>query len=104
MIAQPEVDLTDPLVVVLTWGLTEIAARWIKGRGKAESLARLRHVIPTISLLIAVGIRAALAQIQGQAVDFDLMCRALAAAGVAVLTHSQVREGQKYRESNPEEG
>ena len=88
----PEVDATDPLVVVLTWFLTEAASQWVKGKKRTEAL---RHILPALAVLIAIALRAAVTVTQGQALSVDVFLRALAAAGVAVLSHSQLREGQK---------
>lgn len=85
-----EVDATDPIVVVLTWVLTYLAG--LLGERVDD---RLRHLLPLVALVIAVAARAVLETLQGEAVTGETVLRALAAAGTAVLAHSQVREALK---------
>ena len=90
-----DVDATDPLVVAITWVLTQVAAKFLTA-GKWE---RYRAALPTIALFIAVGARAALDALSGEALTGESLLRALGAAGVAVLAHSQGREVVKARGS-----
>ena len=96
--ASPAVDATDPLVVALTWALTWGAGRWFSRR----QFEQARQALPVIAVLCAVGLRAALDAAAGMPLSMDALLRALAAAGVAVLGHSQVRGVQKVRRSRRE--
>jgi hypothetical protein len=91
-IAHPEVDGTDPLVVVIAWALTYAAGRW------APWLQSQRRLLPTLSVLLAVAARAALDATTGEPLTMDTLARGLAAGATAVLAHSQVRELQKAAE------
>ena len=88
-----DVDGTDPLVVALTWGLTQVAAKFLS----TEDRARFRSALPSIAVIIAVGSRAAIDTASGETLTTESLLRALAAAGVAVLAHSQGREVSKAR-------
>lgn len=82
------VDATDPLVVGLTWALTWAAGRW-------AIPARYRGALPALAVLLAVAVRAGLDAAQGMPLTPETVARAVAAGGVAVMGHSQVREIQK---------
>lgn len=82
------IDATDPMVVLLAWGLTYIC-------GKASP--KTRKVLPIVAVLVAVAVRSAMAAVEGEPLSMDVLMRALGAAGVAVLGHSQMREVAKAR-------
>jgi hypothetical protein len=87
----PMIDGTDPLVVLLTWALTLVVGKLVK-KGK---FSKLRHMLPAFAVLGAVAIRAIIEASQGAELTVDTALRALAAGGVAVMGHSQIREIQK---------
>ena len=95
ILATPQVDESDPLVVFITWLLSLTAGKVIKSQ---EKLAWLRHFLPVIAFFVAVGTRAALDAVAGQELTKETLFRALAAASVAVLAHSQGRELQKLKD------
>lgn len=86
-------DGADPLVVVITWCLTEAASRLMT---KAQA-SRARHALPAFAVLAAIGARAAIDAVGGEPITFDAVLRGLGAAGVAALGHSQMREVSKAR-------
>lgn len=86
-----DVDMSDPLVAVLGWALAGVLNRQLGKRAR-----NYRHLIPTLAVLIAVGLRAAYAATLGQPIDAAMLLRALAAGAVAVAGHSQFREGAKF--------
>ena len=91
-----DVDATDPVVVLIAWILTQIASHALKGDERVE---RYRSLLPALAVVIAVGARAALDAASGEALTVESVLRALAAAGVAVLAHSQGREIMKQIEA-----
>ena len=86
------VDVTDPGVTLLVWGIVQ-GGRKLLG----ENAEKIRTFLPLIVLLVAIGLRVGADSAQGHAIDQGTLFRALAAAGVATLAHSQLREGQKAR-------
>lgn len=94
------VDPSDPLVVIITWLLTLLA-------GKLINLAerpKLRTALPLVLLLVAVASRAAFTASEGvDAFSWDVVLRGLAAAGTAILAHSQLREVLKLLAAPPAE-
>lgn len=97
--AHPDVDLSDPIVVVITWLLTWGASKLVKGQGEMD---KFRHALPALAVLIALAVRVALDTAQGQTASVETLLRALAAAGVAVLGHSQLRGAQKALRGDPD--
>lgn len=96
-VAHPTVDVTDPIVVMTTWGLT-----WAIGRLLRESEAdAARAYLPVVAVALAVVIRSLIDNLSGREINMDTLLRALAAAGVAVLTHSQFREVVKAKAPKP---
>lgn len=89
-----QTSLDDPLLVVLTWAMTYVFSQSVKDK---TAYRRLRHIIPAFALLMAIFLRVLGDQITGTPLTVEALLRAVAAAGVAVLTHSQVREIQKAR-------
>lgn len=89
------VDLTDPCVVLITWGLT-----WGVGRFCTKHMDRLRHLLPVVALVLAVGARASLDTMLGVPLSWDSVFRGVASAGTAVLGHSQFREAVKALATN----
>lgn len=94
MQATPTIDETDPLVAALAWAITSVVSSFLKG----ERHAKMRRALPTVALVMAVGVRAAIDAFEGEPVSSETFVRALGAAGVAVLAHSQVREVSKARQ------
>lgn len=88
----PLIDGTDPAVVALTWGLTQLAG--LAGDRISE---KTRHALPALAVVIAVGLRAGYTAVQGEPLTVDVFARGLAAGAVAVFLHSQVREVRKVR-------
>lgn len=86
-----EVDATDPAVMVIAWGLTYAVGRWCP----PDFETRVRPILPVVALLAACGARAAIDATQGEPLTLEALLRAVAAAGVAVMGHSQVREVHK---------
>ncbi len=80
-------DPADPIIVLVSIGLGQILKRVLP--------ARVNHVIkpylPVIILLLAVGGRVLYDFLSSGEITVNTALRALAAAGVAVLTHSQFR-------------
>jgi uncharacterized protein YjbJ (UPF0337 family) len=86
------VDVTDPSVVLLAWFIVQ-AVRKVAGE-KAE---QIRFLLPVITVVAAVAVRALADVMQGHPLDQSTLFRAVAAAGITVLAHSQYREVQKVR-------
>lgn len=86
------IDPSDPVVVALTWGLTQIAG--LVGDRISD---HTRHALPVVALVIAVALRAGYVAVQGEPLTVDVLARGLAAGAVAVFLHSQVREVRKVR-------
>lgn len=87
-------DGLDPLVVVLTWGLVAAVKRLAKKR-----YPKIRHILPFVAVLLAIGLRAAAETMQGADFSTATLLHGLSAAGLAVLLHSQIREVGKARQS-----
>lgn len=86
------VDATDPLVALLAWLLTSLVAK-VGGKRTRQ----VKHLLPAVAVLSAVALRAGVSAVEDAPVSVDTALRAVAAGGVAVLTHSQAREIQKMR-------
>jgi len=89
------VDGTDPLVMALAWVVAYGVNRWCKKKGDKR---KLRAATPVLAVLAAVALRTIITAVQGHPLTIDVILRAVAAGGVAVLSHSQVREVQKIWE------
>lgn len=87
-VAHAEVDATDPLVVMLAWLLTFLAGRvpWLNQR---------RHLLPTVAVFAAVGVRAALDAAMGEPLTGATIARGFAAGATAVLADVQRRQFDK---------
>jgi len=81
------VDVTDPITVVITYLLTEMAGRFL---GKLDE--RTRHIIPVVAVLLALLVRGCIAASNGEAMDTEEFLRAVAAGSVVIAGHSQGRE------------
>lgn len=86
-------DAQDPFVIVLTWVLVWAVRKWAKDR-----LPKVRHMLPFIAVLLAIAVRAAMEASAGLELSWATVGHGLAAAGVAVLTHSQGREIKKVQD------
>jgi len=84
-------DGADPLVAIVAWGLTEACSRLLS----AAEARRARRFLPAVAVAIAVALRAAYEAVQGEPMTVDVLLRGAGAAGIAVLTHSQLRELRK---------
>lgn len=82
-------DVSDPLIVIITWGLTVLLSKLPEG---SSFEARIRNFIPAIAVLLAVAVRSGIDAANGEPFTVGTLLRALAAGAVAVLTHSQFRE------------
>lgn len=84
-------DGTDPVVVVLTWFLTMLLGKLIT----RFTLDQYRAALPFAAVVLATGIRVGIDAVMGDPLTWATLARALAAGGVAVLSHSQLREVMK---------
>lgn len=84
------VDPSDPFVMAVAWAITYAVKTYA-----AEKYAKVRTALPLIALFVAVLVRTLFDLGQGHALSADTLLRAIAAAGVAVFAHSQVRELSK---------
>jgi hypothetical protein len=89
-IAHPEVDYTDPLVALMAWLLTFMAGHvpWMNDR---------RHLLPTVAVLSAIGVRAGLDVTTGEPLTAATVARGFAAGATAVLADVQRRQLDKAR-------
>lgn len=86
------VDPSDPIVALFALVLTEALKRLLK----PAALARIGPVIPAIVVLTALALRAGYdAALTEGGLTWASVLRGLAAAGVAVLTHAQLRSVAK---------
>lgn len=83
------VDASDPIVAVLAW---IIAGALRYGVNRWWPKARISKYLPTIAVLLAVGLRATAQALQGGEITGELFLRALASGAMAVWLHSQARE------------
>jgi len=95
-IANPEVAVTDPIVVGLTIALT-----WVLSKFPVFK-ERLRPYLPMFALIIAVLARAILDAIEGE-VTLESLLRGLAAGGMAVMSHQQIRQLSKAKIENKQD-
>lgn len=91
---RPTIDETDPIVAAMAWAITSVVSGFLP----KDKHADLRRALPTIALISAIGVRAAIDALDGEPVNGETVLRALGAAGVAVLAHSQAREVSKARQ------
>ena len=97
-IATPDVNVTDPIVVGLTMALT-----WVLGKFAPPFQDKLRHWLPLIALIFAVLLRAVLDAMESE-VTLESLFRGLAAGGMAIASHQQVRQIVKSKaEEAPKE-
>lgn len=82
------IDLTDPIVMLIAWMLTDLARRFADDAG----YKRIRHLLPALAVLIAVLIRTTVVTVYGQDIDLWTILRAVGAGACAVVLHSQYRE------------
>ena len=89
-VANPDVDATDPLVVMFAWLLTFLAGRlpWLRER---------RHLLPTVAVVAAVALRAALDATMGEPLTGATIARGFAAGATAVLADVQRRQLDKAK-------
>jgi hypothetical protein len=90
-----DVDASDPVVAALAWGFTEIVKRLVPD----EYSDKVRPFLPLVALFVAVAARTIVALAMDEGLTFALFIRALAAAAVAVYSHSQIRGVQKFAKS-----
>ena len=83
-------DASDPIVLALTWGLT-----WLAGKLGNRISDKVRHALPALSVVIAIGLHAGYVAIQGEALTVDVLARGFAAGAGAVFMHSQTSEVRK---------
>lgn len=83
-------DPSDPVIAVGSVLLTEVLKRLAP-----KLLDRLSPVIPALVCLLAIALRALLDAVAEGGVSWSSLWRGLAAAGVAVLSYSQVRSAGK---------
>jgi len=86
-------DVTDPIVVLLTWALTSVVGYFVNLVDKPK----LRIALPMVAVLLATGSQAALAAFDGtlvidDAFQWSVAMEGLAAGAMAVFGHSQMRE------------
>jgi len=96
--ANPEVDATDPVVVMLAWGLT-----WLVGKYAPWLSAKGRVIIPMVAVIIAVGARAAVDASMGDPLNVETITRGVGAGAAAVMGHAQTRSFQKALMGPPSE-
>lgn len=91
------IDAGDPLVVAIAWLLTAFvgvfAKRWPK-------LNKVEYFLPAVALIVSIIARVIYDYAVLEGFSWETLPRALAAAGVAVFSHSQVRELVKIRQSS----
>ena len=80
-------DGSDPVVTVLAWGVVALLRRY----APASWEPFLRRATPGLVVLAAVFLRALIAVALSEPFTLASVLRALAAGGVAVLGHSQLR-------------
>jgi len=86
-------NITDPVVVLLSWALTALVGRIVNLTDKPK----LRSSLPLVAVLLAVGAQTAFAAFNDTlmvdgALQWSVLLRGLAAGAMAVLGHSQMRE------------
>ena len=91
-------DSTDPTVVLLTWVLTWLVGKIVSG----PKLKQIRHALPVVAVLLAIGLRAGIEASQGDELGLSTVFRGLAAGAAAVLGHSQLRELHKLLAKPPQ--
>lgn len=84
------IDPSDPLVAFFALGLMEALKRVLK----PAALARIGPIIPVIVVILALAMRVGYDASGGQ-LAWSSVLRGLAAAGVAVMTHTQFRSVAK---------
>lgn len=87
---QVPVDASDPIAAIVGWLLASALRRYLGDRASAY-----RSLIPIVSILIAVALRAGYGAALGESFTTATMLRAVAAGAVAVAGHSQFREAVK---------
>lgn len=85
MASEVPIDESDPLVVLITWCLTYVA-------GQVPWLSERRFLLPTVAVLIAVGIRAGMQATVGEPISPESLARGFAAGATAVLLDVQRRQ------------
>lgn len=92
-------DPSDPIVALFALLVTELLKRLLK----PATLERVSPTIPAVVVLIAMGLRVAYdAAVTPEGITWASVLRGIAAAGVAVLTHSQFRSVAKAIAAAPE--
>ena len=94
-----QLDSSDPVVVAFTWALTWAAGKLFVKAG----LEKARKFLPGVAILAAIACRVVFDSMAGIDFSTDALLHALAAAGVAVLGHSQFREIVKLIAKNKAE-
>lgn len=81
-------DVGDPIVVFVSIALGELLKRTLP----AQALAFIKPVLPAIIVLLAVFARVVYDMLAtGEGITVETAFRALAAGGVAIMTHTQFR-------------
>jgi len=96
-IANPEVDVTDPIVVGITLLFT-----WLLGKFAPPFQDKLRPWLPIMALALAVASRATMDAVQGEPVTLESFFRGLAAGAMAVTSH-QIRQISKAKIENKQD-
>lgn len=94
------VDVTDPLVVVLSY-LILVGARRLGLFGSEERPASpaWRYAVPGLALVVAAVVRAAFDLAQAGELSWSTLMRAVASWGVTIGQHALRREAEKYLEA-----
>jgi hypothetical protein len=90
-----QVDELDPVVAVITWALTALAAKYAVPD-------KLRALIPVLAILVATGLVAGLQASQGEPLSFATVIRGFGAGAAAIAGHSGFRELFKKLTSDDE--
>jgi len=93
-----QLDGSDTLVGLFAWIFTSITAKLVKDKA---GLDKIRHFLPLISLASAVAFRAGIEAMQGREITAETLTHALIVGGVAVVSHSQIREVIKVTTKAP---
>lgn len=98
-IANPEVNVTDPIVVGFTLGCT-----WALGKFSTAFQDKLRPYLPLVALILGVLIRSVMDAMEGEPLTVESLFRGLAAGAMAVMSHQQVHQIAKAKDQGaPEE-
>lgn len=83
----PEFDALTIVAAAIAWSLTALFKKFA-----ADRLPKVKHLLPGVALLFAVGIVTGVGVYQGGEVTLELVWEGVLAGCIAIAGHSQFRE------------